>query len=178
MAVAADAILAAMLALPQYHGDRHADTPEDRARLYRPVAEAISAVAANRTEAAALVALGYHETAFARYVLDGYCYQGPVGARCDGGRARGAWQVWSWCRPLWDVPETAPSRHLAGARCAVRRLRSARADCARVCRQTGSGCRPHIAAFSGYAGRGCDWPGATGRVKTMARIEAALRRAQ
>ena len=175
MAVAVEAIVAAMLSLPQYHGDRFADTAEQRAALYRPVAEAISAVSHSRAEAAALIALGYHETAFARYVLDGHCEQGPVGARCDGGRARGAWQVWAWCRPLWAGPENAPGRHLAGARCAAGLLRSSRAACARVCRQTGSGCAAHKAMFSGYAGRGCEWPRAAVRVQTMSRIEGVLR---
>lgn len=164
----AGATLAALLSLPQYAGDRHADTPEQRARLLRPVADAIAAVSRNRTEAAALVALGYAETAFARYVLDGYCYQGPVGARCDGGRARGAWQVWSWCRPLWTGPENAEGRHLAGARCAVQRLRAGRTACP----------NDGYAGMLSHYGRGhCTWGPATKRAALMSTVEWQIRAA-
>lgn len=62
MTVPAEAILAAMLTLSQYVPDRIVDPPAERARLLRPVAMAISAVAKNRTEAAALIALAKHET--------------------------------------------------------------------------------------------------------------------
>ncbi len=163
ISVSAEAILAAMLAFPQYTGDRHADGPADRARLYRPVAAAIAEVSRNHTEAAALVALGYSETAFARYVLDGYCHQGPAGARCDGGRARGAWQVWSHCRPLWAGPENAPSRHLDGARCAIRLLRAGRVRCGTL-----------RGAFGVCAGRGCDWRGGAARAKLTATVKGRL----
>lgn len=158
-------VLAVLLSLPQYYGDRHADpTLEDRARLLRPVAEAIAEVSRNRTEAAALIALMKHETNGARYVLDGHCEQGPVGARCDGGRARGAWQVHSWCRALFAGPENAPGRHLAGARCAVSLLRKGRAQCGSL-----------AGAFGVYAGAGCKWKGGPGRVKTTNLMEARLR---
>ena len=176
MSYPVELVLAAMLSLPQYAGDRHADpTVEDRARLYRPTAEAISEVATNRTEAAALIALGYHETGFARYVLDGHCEQGPVGARCDGGRARGPWQVWAWCKAGWAAPDGSREAIREQARCAVRLLRSSSASCARVCRSTGAGCRPLLAAFSGYAGRGCEWPRAAARVRTAGLVEGRLR---
>jgi hypothetical protein len=154
-----------MLTFPQYTGDRFADpAPEDRARLYRPVAVAISAVAKNRTEAAALVALAYAETRLARYVLDGYCAQGPVGARCDGGRARGAWQNWSHCKALWAVPENHPSRHIEGARCAIRLLRAGRQQCGDL-----------AGAFGVYAGAGCKWKGGKARAKTTLAVEGRLR---
>ena len=168
-------ILAAMISLTQYGGDVHVDPPEDRARLYMPTARAISAVAANRTEAAALISLGYHETAFARYVLQGFCEQGPVGAQCDGGRARGPWQVWAWCTKAWDGPDGTERAIYEGAKCAIVLLRRSRTDCARICQATGSGCKPMIAAFSGYAGRGCEWPRAAVRVQTMALIEGRLK---
>lgn len=162
--VTADAILAVLLSLPQYRGDLHADpTPEDRARLLRPVAEAIAEVSKNRTEAAALIALAKHETNLARYVLDGYCHQGPAGARCDGGMARGAWQVHRWCRELWAGPESAPGRHLAGARCAIRLLRHGRAQCGTL-----------AGAFGVYAGAGCKWRGGPGRARTVAVMEGKL----
>lgn len=161
----ADAVLAVLLTLPQYTGDRFADpTIEDRARLLRPVAVAIAEVSKNRTEAAALVALAKHETNLARYVLDGFCEQGPVGARCDGGRARGAWQVHSWCRALFAGPENAPGRHLAGAQCAIRLLRSGRQQCGSL-----------AGAFGVYAGAGCKWRGGKQRAQTVAVIEGRLR---
>lgn len=166
MTVPAEAVLALLVSMPQYRADIHADpTIEDRRRLLRPVALAISAVAKNRTEAAALVALAQHETHLARYVLDGYCEQGPVGARCDGGRARGAWQVHSWCRPLWDVSATDPGRHLAGARCAIGLLRRGRAKCGSL-----------AGAFGAYAGVGCRWRGGPARARTTAHLEARLGR--
>jgi len=162
----ADAVLAAMLSLPQYTGDRIVDPPAERARLYRPVAEAIAQVARSRADAAALIALGYAETAFARYVLDGHCYQGPAGARCDGGRARGAWQVWSWCRALWAGPENAPDRHVAGARCALQRLRAGRTACP----------AQGYAGMLSHYGRGhCTWGPAKARAATMALVEGRLR---
>lgn len=141
-----DAVLAVLLSLPQYTGDRFADpTLEDRARLLRPVAVAIAEVARNRTEAAALIALAKHETNLARYVLDGYCEQGPVGARCDGGRARGAWQVHSWCRALWAVPENVrdapPGRSSVCGRAAPKGAGSVRLACRRVRRVRGCGVR-------------------------------------
>lgn len=165
MSVTAEAVLVVLLSLPQYRGDIHADpTVEDRTRLLRPVAEAIAEVSKTRTEAAVLVALAQHETTLARYVLDGACYQGPVGARCDGGKARGAWQVHSWCKPLWAGPENAPGRHLAGARCAVSLLRKGRAQCGSL-----------AGAFGVYAGAGCKWRGGPGRARTVAVMEAKLR---
>lgn len=165
MTVPVEHIVAVLLTLPQYGGDRFADpTVEDRTRLLRPVAVAISAVARNVTEAAALAALAKHETSLARYVLDGACYQGPVGARCDGGKARGAWQVHSWCRALWAGPENAPGRHLAGARCAIGLLRAGRQQCGDL-----------AGAFGVYAGAGCKWRGGPGRVKTTNLMESRLR---
>lgn len=167
MAVAVEAILAAMLTLPQYHGDRHADpTVEDRTRLLRPVAEAIAAVAKSRAEAAALVAVAYSESALARYVAQGYCSQGPKGARCDAGLSRGVWQVRSWCRELWAGPETAPGRHLAGARCAVQRLRQGQRQC------SGKG---YVGIMAYYGTGRCAWKPATGRAALMSTVEGQLR---
>lgn len=158
-------VLAVLLTLPQYRADIHADpTIEDRTRLLRPVAVAIAEVARNRTEAAALIALAKHETNLARYVLDGFCYQGPAGARCDGGRARGAWQVHSWCKPLWVGPENDPSRHRAGARCAISLLRKGRAQCGTL-----------AGAFGVYAGAGCKWRGGKQRAQTVGVIESRLK---
>lgn len=167
MTVPVEAIVAAMLTLPQYTGDRYADpTPEDRARLYRPVAVAISAVAKNRTEAAALVAVAYSESALARYVADGVCHQGPPGVRCDGGLSRGVWQIRSWCRALWAGPENSPTRHIDGARCAVQRLRQGARKC------SGKG----YAGLMAYYGTGrCEWKPAKARADLMSLVEGRLR---
>ena len=91
-------VLAAILALGAYHADRD-DSLESRGALLLPVATAIAAVARTPEEAAALVAQAWHETHFARYVLEGRCSDGPPGQRCDPdahgvARARGPWQVW------------------------------------------------------------------------------------
>lgn len=170
-----DQAVAVMMTLPQYVGDVIVDPPAERAKLYRPVAAAIVAVAKNDTEVATLISLAHHETALARYVLDGHCEQGPVGAQCDGGRARGPWQVWAWCKGAWEAKDGSPEEKLEGAKCAIRLLRTSRTDCARVCKATGSGCKPLHAAFSGYAGRGCDWPHAARRVSTTSLLQGRIK---
>lgn len=163
-------ILAVLLTFPQYAGDIYTDGHADRAKLLRPVALAIAAEAKTSTEAAALIALGYHETAFARYVLDGHCEQGPIGARCDGGRARGPWQVWSWCRGAWAHPAGpagARASLRAEARCAVGLLRAARTRCA---------AEGWPGVFAGYRRlASCRWSGATRRVATLHVAESRLR---
>lgn len=165
----AEIILTAMLSLPPYTGDR-GDTPAARAELYRPVAEAIAEVApGNPTKAAALVALAYAETKFARYVLTGNCASGPPGMRCDNGRARGAFQVWAWC-DAWRHPEGSPESLRAEARCAARALAAGKRRCL--------GRHPAgdwAAMFSGYRGPACSWPPAARRARSMLALEARLR---
>lgn len=170
-------VIQAMLSLPQYAGDR-ADTPEQRAELYRPVAQEIANVTrGNRTAAAALVTLGWFETRFARYVLSGNCASGPVGMRCDWDhrtkrpRARGAYQIWGWCTEAWKHPEGSQESLVAETRCAARMLSGAKRRCAGA-----HPAGPWAGAFSGYGGVSCIRPKASKRARRMAQIEARLRR--
>jgi hypothetical protein len=113
-----------------------------------PVAVAIAQAARSREEAALLVAQGWHESRWAAYVLEGRCQDGPPGARCDEGRARGPWQVWHYCRATTTAGE---------ARCVLATARLAVARC-------GS----WDGAFAALAGKGgCAWSGAPRRVETM-----------
>jgi hypothetical protein len=95
-------ILAALLALAPWHGDRSLSRAEREAML-RPVAEAIAAASRTREDAAFLVTQGWFESKYARAVLSGHCDEMPRGMRCDPDRngvprARGAWQLWSFCK--------------------------------------------------------------------------------
>lgn len=159
----AETILAAMLALPPYYGDR-AESLAERTALYRPVAEAIYEVSKEsknaQATAAMLISQGFEETKYARYVLEGRCSDGPPGQRCDNGRSRGAFQVGRWC-PLDHGP-------LGEARCALRAARYGAAHC----RQRSL--TPWHGAFAGLAARDCSWPQADRRVATMRRIMVML----
>ena len=86
------AILSAMLRLAPFSADHF--EPSEREALYLPIARAIATVAKTPEEAAALISDGWHESKFSRAVLTGQC----SGHQCDKGKARGAWQVWAWCK--------------------------------------------------------------------------------
>jgi hypothetical protein len=108
-------ILAALLAFPAYHGDH--ETGEAREARLAPYAAGIARHARTADEAAAMVAIGQHESRWAAYVTDGRCHEGPAGQRCDNGRARGPWQLHGWCKAKTPDGE---------AECAARLLRYAR----------------------------------------------------
>lgn len=154
-------ILSIMLAQPPWKGDA-GETLAQRTALLRPVAAAIVEVSqGDRTRAARLVALGYAETRWARYVLEDRCSEGPVGARCDEGRARGPWQVWRWCKA---------SDLVGQAQCALRALGGAELRCRRNYPNS-----PHAAAFAGYAtGSLCAFRGVYARVSATHQIEGKL----
>ncbi len=161
---AVPAILAAMLAQPVWYQDVH-ETPEQRADLLRPVAMAVALATEDRTEQAAMVALGWHESRWARYVIEGRCKDGPDGARCDSGRARSPWQVhrYGLCRSAWTYAEDDPRTLELAAECAVRLLRGAKSRC--------RGLHPAgdwAGAFSQYGtGARCTRPKSAERVGTM-----------
>lgn len=142
--------------------------------LLEPVALAIVRAARTADEQAALVALGWHESRYARHVLEGRCADGPRGARCDPDadgrpRAAGPWQVWGWCSAAHGPPtqETLD----AGARCVLASLRSGLRACAHVL-------SPWAGAFASLrGGRGsarCEWAPAGRRVETMQRVRRWL----
>src|SRR5512143_4111872 len=145
MIVETKVVLAVLLALAPYRPDVKAHV--DRKALLIPVASAIAHAARNYTEAAALIALGKHETSYAAYVVTGHCKDGPKGARCDGGLARGPWQVWSWCREGWAAPDGSSEALAAQALCARRMLSYAYHRCAG---KNPSG--DFAGMYSGYAG--------------------------
>lgn len=124
-------VLAAMLGQPVWYEDA-AETPEARADLLRPVAMAVTLATEDPTEQAALVSLGWHESRWARFVIEGRCEDGPSGARCDSGRARSPWQVHSYglCREAWRYTEDDPRTLELAAQCSVRLLRGAKSRCA------------------------------------------------
>lgn len=146
--------LSLMLFLPAFSGDA-GDTQTARRELYRPVAEAIDRATSNPLERAALVADGYFESRFARYVLERRCSDGPRGMRCDPDkhgvpRARGPWQVWHYCH----------RDGLAGeAECVLDQMRLGRVRCA-----------SWEGAFSALKGGSCSWPGAVPRVQLLRRL--------
>lgn len=87
-----------------------------------PVARAIQRATTSTEERAFLLAQGEAESHFAAYVLEGRCYDGPKGARCDEGKATGPWQVHAWCR-------AAPSDFEGQARCVLRAYRAGKYAC-------------------------------------------------
>jgi hypothetical protein len=170
MAVNSTAVLAAALSLSQYVGDK-VETPEQRSTLYRPVAEAIAEVARTNVEASMLIALAFHESGFARFVIEGRCADGPPGQRCDGGKARGVFQLHqSACPDAWKLQDGSAPAIRAEAHCAIRLLRW-NADRGKDHAPS----RLH-AAFAGYAAREWNWDGAAKRVETARKLEKALSR--
>lgn len=125
--------------------------------LLRPVAEAIDRVGKTREERVALVVDGWFESRYAAYVLEGRCLDGPRGARCDPGkdgkpRARGPWQVWSWCKKTGLDAE---------AKCVIDQMRLGLVRCS-----------SWEGAFSALHGPMCGWSGATRRVQLMRKLLA------
>lgn len=120
-----ESILAAILSLAPYSFEE--ETAESRVALVTPVAWAIADATCDSTERAFLVAQAWHETKFARYVLEDRCHDGPVGARCDAGRATGPWQVHRWCKAAWSGDKH--SRLVGGAKCALGLWRMGNARC-------------------------------------------------
>jgi hypothetical protein len=161
-------VLAVMLAMPSFTGDR-SETAEQRAELYYPIATAIAEVARSRSEVAILISLSWHETKWARAVVEGRCGEMPAGQRCDGGKARGPWQLHlEACRTAYALPEASAGSIQAEAQCAIRLLRFSAE------RGKSHTATPWHSAFAGYAARPWDWPGAEARVRTTRRILSSM----
>jgi hypothetical protein len=159
MTVTAAKVLLVLLAQPSYVRDRD-ESPAAREELLRPVAEAIATTARNDTEAAVLIADGFHESGYSRAVLEYRCRDlGRLA--CDSGKARGGWQVHSWCKATDVVGE---------ARCVLRVARYGSG----LCRE--HALNPTAGAFAALAARSCNWSGAEVRVRTYRKILAQLRR--
>jgi hypothetical protein len=153
--------LLAMLALAVAWVDR-GESPEARRELFRPVAEAIDAEAKTPRQKAFLIAQGFEDTKFARYVIEDRCLDGPKGQRCDEGRSHG---------PFGVSVKYCPSKDFrVQAHCALKAAWGGAQRC-----KDHSLSPPH-AWFVGTAGMGrsCAWPGADRRVATFQRILARL----
>lgn len=161
-------ILLTLLSLPPYRGDV-GEPPSAREARLRPYAVAIAEVSKNRHEAARLIAQGWHETKFAGHVLGGHCDLMPAGERCDGGHARGAWQLHeAACHAAYRFPAGSLESIHAEAVCAAGLLRTFSAAGAE------HALTPDHAAFAGMGARAWTWPEADVRVKTMKRVEQKL----
>lgn len=162
-------VLAALRALPSYHDQGDA---ESREALLRPVAEVIVEVTGGDVaRSAALIAIGDGESAFARYVLEGRCKDGPKGARCDWdyrqkrNKARGPWQVHDWCRQSWDYPESSREALLGEAQCADTLVRRAWTKC-----------KTQAGIYAGYAtgNKSCVWKHAERRRKVAGFVQSVM----
>jgi hypothetical protein len=112
--------------LPTYPG--WAEAPSARVERYIGIADAIAAATSDPWEAALLVAVSYHESAWAPDVDAGQCYRGPrgTGPRCDAGRAVTVWQLHASGERARAL---VADRRLA-AREALEQLRRSRRACA------------------------------------------------
>lgn len=172
------ALLAILLSFPPHFTDA-GEAPEAREARLTPVAESIAEAVKGHpdavTIASALLELGRSETHYAAYVLEGRCLDGPVGSQCDPDsrtgkpRARGPWQVWSWCREAWEYPAGSRESLRAEARCAARNWAYARHRC-RGAHPAGT----WAGAFSGYRAQSCRWQPAAARATRMRSVHARL----
>jgi hypothetical protein len=183
-------ILAVLMVLPPAESDVSEPTAHRWARL-ADTAEAI-AIASERAcgpearkpiwlgdpphLAARLVALGWGESRYARYVGAGRCLDGPLGSQCDPHprtgepRARSYWQLWRVAAPeVWYLPAGGPRELRAAAWAAARRLSGARTRC------RGRGVSEFAGAYAGYRALPCRWAPAIGRAAHAERIERQIR---
>jgi hypothetical protein len=183
-----EAIFLVLWAWPRHVTD--VNEPEDLRRVrLRHTAEAVSDATAratcvgpwatvdckriwkrSRSElAAAILAVGKHESHFAEYVGDGRCQDGPVGMQCDKDhrtgefRARSYWQLHqSACPKLWEQEPGSVGELRVAASCTARLLAgfaaSSEADCSDTSWST---------VFNRYGGRRCSWTGGVKRAATM-----------
>ena len=139
--------LDALLSFRPHKSDQDEDPEKRLARLER-IADAIDSAAETRRERALLLAVGKHESHFARDVCEG-------DRTGDKGRAWGCWQSWSEDRGEVRAQALEAAEHLrkAGNYCAAR------------------GHDRDRGAVSLYAtGRSCDWKGAAPRLRTYRQI--------
>jgi len=165
MSISPAAILWALMQLSFWEGDASQNGEQAEARL-APWAEAISAEALQENDAAAAIAVGWHESRWASYILEGRCLEGPVGMRCDPDahgdpQSLGPWQLRRVACPLAWQEDPSPR---VQAHCAISLLWYHRHRCAR---QHPAG--DWAGAISGF-NLGCDWPRAAARERTRRRV--------
>lgn len=168
----ASAVHTALWGTPASALDRKETVEARWSRLY-DVARAIEAAARSSkfsspvTVAAALLALGQHESTWARYIGEDRCSDGPPGMQCDPDesgtpRARGYWQLHrSACPEIWQHAPSA-ERLMLEAECAANAFARA-AD--RCFSKHPDGVM--AGALGGYRGK-CDAPDADLRRRTWA----------
>lgn len=160
----------ALWGTPRSALDRDEDTDARWKRLH-DTAKAIGAAArasdfpSPLVPAAALVALGQHESTWAEYIGEDRCKDGPDGMQCDPDehgkpRALGYWQLHrSACPKAWDHAPSA-ERLLIEAECAVNAFARAADRCfSKNPKGTIAG------ALAGYRGK-CDTTDADLRART------------
>jgi hypothetical protein len=153
-------ILAFLLTLPVFHEDVH--STQKRAQLTR-IADAIAAVSETPQEAAMLIATGYAESTFGLRYHEGLC----LPHECDGGQARGPWQVWRrTAGAAWDLMIGLENTEQQ-ARIALLKLRWGSKWC------KGS----PIGTLAFYMGLGCSTEEADARIEERFRIYGEALRA-
>jgi hypothetical protein len=183
MSTITTAILAALLSLPRYAADT--ETPEARTTRLTTVANSIEDATQRATCSgefaklaeckkfwpgrqqdlrALLITIGYFETAYAQHVHEGHCRP----HECDGGRARGLWQV----QRHGLVPSAAWER-IVGADDYSTQISAYLA--AKVLGSDLSKCGTIEGAVSMYAtGNSCSWDGAKARVDFSNKVSFKL----
>lgn len=162
-------LLAAILSLPTFAEDREHPLKQEQLEI---LSTGIAAASSHRPKPpadwAALVAtIGYHETGFSLRVQAGDCKP----HECDGGRARGPWQMHKnrHTEPVWDQLVGLEFTALQ-ARVASDMLERSYWQCAR------SGVPWLQGTINAYAGRRCsaEWPGLQQRIATFERLRRKL----
>jgi hypothetical protein len=163
----ASTLLALLLGLPSYWGDRREAGRVDRLRA---LSKDVAAVAVRLSPefglepedaAVALVALAWDESKLARHIDDGRCMDGPAGMQCDPDgrgypRAATLWQLWRVaCQAAHELPP-GRERNRAAADCALTRLQAGRVMCGSL-----------EGAHAYYRGNTCEWRQASRRVWTF-----------
>lgn len=174
------AVHTALWGTPRSQLDRKEESEAQWKRLWE-VAVTVSAAARGSdfsspiVVAAALVALGQHESTWARYIGEDRCKDGPAGMQCDPDekgepRALGYWQLHrSACPAAWQLPPSF-DRLFIEAECAANAFALAADRC--------FGKHPDgvmAAALAGYRGK-CDAPDAALRGRTWATFHDVLER--
>jgi hypothetical protein len=164
-----DVILAILLAWPAFYTETDEQPEKRRARLVMAalaIEHAANATADPQETAAALLTIGFEESRFAAYVGEGRCSEGPKGARCDEGKARGYWQLWRVaCPRAWQLEHNSRRALREQARCAARTWRGAKLRCRR---RHPAG--PVAGAFAGYRGADCTWHRGAKRAERFRRV--------
>ena len=175
-------ILALLLSLPPFANEPIPEPPAARFERLTTQAEAVWLASASRPPGVsrgqwvgALLALGWLESRFARYVGVDRCLDGPPDARCDPDevtgipRAKGHFQAHrAACPQLWTLPGGSVEWHRYAARCASGRLTGAYLRC------RARAPSPLAGAFAGYRGADCEWGPSGRRARTALAFAARL----